>query len=152
MKVTLLALVWLSLPLTLAADTAVHWNMQYQRPEDLHAVVLTIKYRYWDPNVDGDLASKKVLLEAKMELPSQNKIPFVISLSPDRTVLIVDGKKMIGHGFRLDSTFARAAVPKLDADGFYVLAQKPVDPKNPAPLGHVDESSAWIELGISPQP
>jgi len=47
----------------------------------------------------------------------------------------------------MDATYLRESNPKPNADGFYVLAQKPTDPKDPS-----GDPSSWIELGIDVQP
>jgi len=130
------------------------WLISYPVPEDVKAITVTLSYCFWDPKIDGDLASKKVLLttiQVKIE-PGQKTIPIQILLNGGKSVVIVGKQLFRGKGRFLDTSFVRAATPKPNYDGTYVLAQKPGDPKNPAPMGQVDEASAWIELGIDLKP
>jgi len=130
------------------------WLIHYAVPEDVKAVNVTLSYHFWDPKVDGDVSSKKILLTAKVVKlePGQKTVPIQILLNGGKSVVIVGKKLYRGWGYLLDASFARATEPKTNYDGFYVLAQKPVDAKKPAPMGDVQNAAAWIELGIEPQP
>jgi len=129
------------------------WSISYPVPEGVKAVTVTLAYRYWDPKVDGDVASKKVLLTEHVTLGSgQKSVPVQILLNGGKSVVVVGKQAFKGRGRLLDESFARAKEPKTNPDGFYVLAQKPVDPKKPAAIGDVQNADAWVELGIDPQP
>ncbi len=143
----------LLVPCRAATPGETTWTLHYAVPEDVKVVVLTLAYKWWDPKIDGDVASSKELLEAKVKLPpGQTTVPIRISLSAGKSVITVGGKTFTGKGWTIDSTFAHASEPKPNYDGFYVLAQKPGDSKNPTAMGDSQNASAWIELGISPQP
>lgn len=129
------------------------WIVDYPVPEDVGALDLTLSYGFWDPKIDGDLASKKTLLRARVKLvPGQKDVSILVTLNTGESTITVAKVVTAGKGFHIDSTFTRTAIPKPNYDGFYVLAQQPVDPKNPAEMGDVQNAAAWIELGISPQP
>lgn len=141
-----------------SADKA-HWIINYDVPEDVKSATLTLAYRFWDVNVDGDVSSKRVLLEGRIKFPSAKKsVSIEVTLRAKSSQVLVDGVAVKttsgdpGKGFRLDPSFARAPVPKLNENLAYVLAQQPVDLKKPAALGNTGEASAWIELGIDVQP
>jgi hypothetical protein len=127
------------------------WLINYTVPdEDMKTITVTLEYRWWDPKVDGDVPSKKVLLTAEhVKLPpGQKQVPIQILLNGAKSVVIVGNQIYRGKGRLLDASFARASEPKLDYDNFYVLAQKAVDAKNPAAMADVQDASAWIQLGI----
>jgi hypothetical protein len=130
------------------------WKFDYPVNEDVKAVVVTLSYRWWDPKVDGDLASKKVLLTTTKVVikPGQTSLSIQVLLNGGKSVVIVGTQLFRGKGRLLDASFARATEPPLNYNGFYVLAQQPLDAKNPAVMGDVQSASAWIELGIVPQP
>ncbi len=62
--------------------------------------------------------------------------------------MVVLGTQLFrGKGFLMSTAYCREESPKPNADGFYVLAQKPTDPKDPK-----GDPATWIELGIDLQP
>lgn len=162
--------------ISVAKPDEIAWTVPYTRPEGVTTLELTLAYRFWDPKVDGDVASKTMLLHATVKLqPDQKAFPIAIYISRKESRIAIEGKGMeirgatgtispvdvyqvragqeySGKGFHIDASFAKATAPKPDSDGSYVLAQKPVDAKHPAAMGDVQDASAWIELGISPQP
>ena len=153
---------WLWLILFLAIIVPSHaagpdeskWLVIYTIPENVTSVTVTLKYCFWDPKVDGDASTKKVLLTTtavKLD-PGRKTIPVQILLNGAKSVVIVGKQLFRGKGRLLDPTFVRATEPKTNYDGYYVLAQKPVDAKNPAAMGDTQNAAAWIELGIEPKP
>jgi hypothetical protein len=153
--------IWLAAVLLMAAmpgraygPDESRWSFNYVIPdEDVKTVTVTLSYRWWDPKVDGDLASKKVLLTAntvKLE-PGQKSVPIQVLLNGGKSVVMVGKQIFRGRGYLLDASFARATEPKLNYNNLYVLAQKPVDAKNPAAMADVQSAAAWIELGIDPK-
>jgi hypothetical protein len=130
------------------------WLITYTIPEDIKAISAKLSYCFWDPKIDGDASTKKVLLTTtavKLD-PGLKTIPIQVLLNGGKSVVIVGKQLFRGKGILLDPSFARATEPKTNYDGYYVLAQKPVDAKNPAKLGDTQDAAAWIELGIEPKP
>jgi hypothetical protein len=124
------------------------WKVKYAKPDEVQDVCIELFYKFWDPNVDGDVPSKK-----KMCVVWSRKAPktvsFTVFLNAKKSVIVVDGKANPGAGCPLDATFAVAQKPNRNGDGVYVLCQKPVDPKQPAEMGNTQDAAAWIELGIT---
>lgn len=119
----------------------------------MSTLTLMLCYKTWDSSVEGDVPTTQILLKTRVKFTgTPGKIPIVIFLGADKSTLTIQGRSIPGKGFRLDPSFTPAAEPKPNYDGTYVLAQKPVDAKNPAAMGDVQNASAWIELGIIPQP
>jgi hypothetical protein len=144
----------LALPGRAAGPDESQWKFNYPVPdEDVKSVVVTLSYRWWDPKVDGDLASKKVLLASTTVsiTPGQKSIPIQVLLNGGKSVVIVGTQVFRGRGRLLDATFVRATEPQLNYNGFYVLAQQSSDPKKPAAMADSQSASAWIELGIEPK-
>jgi len=144
-----LLLAMMFLPARTADPDESKWDFSYPLNEGVKSVVVTLSYRWWNPKVDGDLPSKKVLLmTTKVEIkPGQASLPIQVLLNGGKSVMVVGTQLFRGKGFLLDAAYCREASPKPNADGFYVLARKPTDPKDPS-----GDPSAWIELGIDPQP
>jgi hypothetical protein len=127
------------------------WLINYTVPdEDVKTITVSLEYRWWDPNVDGDVPSKKVLLTAEhVKLPpGQKQVPIQVLLNGAKSVVIVGNQAYRGKGKLLDDSFVRATEPKLDYDNCYVLAQKAVDPKKPAAMADTQNAAAWIRLAI----
>jgi len=96
------------------------WAISYPVPEGVKSVTVTLEYRWWDPKVDGDVASKKVLLTAHVTLEAgQKSVPVQILLNGAKSAVIVGKQLFKGKGRLLDDSFVRAQEPKTNADGFY---------------------------------
>jgi hypothetical protein len=129
------------------------WKVEYEMPSDLHDLEITLFYNFWDPKVDGD-AYSRVKLNAFSYRNAAGTVAFTVFLNAKRSILQVAGLRPAAgaKSCPLDATFAVAKVPKRGSGGAIVLCQKPVDPKQPAPMGDTQDAAAWIELGIAPQP
>ena len=142
-----------------ASPGVTQWVIAYDVPEDdVKSLDLTLSYRFWDVNVDGDVPTTRVLFTGSVKLaPGHAKVSITISLDAKKSEILIDGVPVKslsgkpGKGFPLDASSAIAAVPKPNANGFYVLAQKSIDPKKPVAMGDTDEASSWIDLEIDPK-
>ncbi len=68
-----------------------HWSFDYPVPdEDVRSVTVTLTYRWWDPKVDGDLASRKVLLTSEVVkvAPGTKSVPIQVLINGGKSVVI----------------------------------------------------------------
>jgi len=128
------------------------WQISYAWPDQTTCAKIELSYKYWDASEDGDVPAKKLLNSSPMK-NNGSFLSFSVHLTKEQSLLVLGNNNLgiVGHGFPLDASFVLAKHPKANADGYYILAQQSIDPKNPVAMGDTGEASAWIELSIEPQ-
>jgi len=128
------------------------WQISYPWPDQTTSAKVELSYKHWDASQDGDVPAAKLLNSLPMKNTGSTLV-FSVHLTKEQSLLVLGNNNLgiVGHGFPLDASFALAKHPKPNANGYYILAQKSIDPKNPVPIGDTDEAAAWIELSIEPQ-
>lgn len=129
------------------------WEIAYDKPEEVKEVWLHLRYRFWDPKVDGDVPSRRELETVRLKAAPQ-RLRIAVFAGPGGSAIRVNDleEQGGGAGIALGSSYVKAARPKPNSDGVYVLAQAPGDPRHPAALGDTQNATAWIELEIELRP
>ena len=124
------------------------WKIDFTKPADQKDVYITLRYKFWNPKIDGDVPSKQTLNLVRYQ-NAPPELVFKVFVSRLGSVIAMGGPVSKGDGCPLDDRFAVVKEPNRNPDGVYVLCQKPVDPANPAAPGDTQEAAAWVELGLA---